>query len=369
MTRLLFLSNVHGDGLFLSHVLEEGRKTGVDGLLVSGDLGGDRAWPVHPEADERDRAFLEQRGVMPYPVDATTFDGFASRFNDFLDMKSTAEDMEFLDHLFKEGGTKLEGSDFGKRSLSTVLEMIETFCADNDLPCLMVPGSGDIDCASDLIAATEERTPLFKLIHGKCADIGDIAIVGLGRVVATDSSGAMETLFTNRPASFFAGHARSRPKVHKSVGHNEIAEGEAGRLLGLGYKKARGRPVLLLSHTPPFASGADLVVSKEGQVHPTGSSAVRTYAMRTDTLLVNTGHIRACTGLTRIGETLVVNTGQLAGLERPLYNVRNVVDEIATSYVPVAIWEPMGGMAAIAEVEGRDIRASPIIVTEHVENA
>ncbi len=369
MTRLLLLSNVHGDGLFLSHVLEEGRKTGVDGLLVSGDLGGDRAWPVHPEADDLDRAFLERRGVMPYPVDATTFDAFARHFNDLLDMKATAEDMASLDHLFKEGAAKLEGSDFGKRSLTTVLGMIETFCTDNDLPCLMVPGSGDIDSASDLIEATGARTPLFKLIHGDCADIGDLAIVGLGRVVTTDSSGTMETLFTKSPASFFAGHARSRPEVHRSVGHNELPEKDAGRLLGRGYKKARGRPVVLLSHTPPFASGADLVVSKEGQVHPTGSSAVRTYATHAETIFVNTGHIRACTGLTRIGETLIVNTGQLAGLERPLYNVRNVVDEVATSYVPVAIWEPLGGMAAIAEVEGRDVRASPIIVTEHVEDA
>ena len=65
------------------------------------------------------------------------------------------------------------------------------------------------------------------------------------------------------------------------------------------------KPFILVSHVPPFNSGADTV--RLGK--PVGSSSVRDFVLKEAPLAVCTGHIHESKVITTLGKSLVINPG------------------------------------------------------------
>ncbi|HIQ30049.1 MAG TPA: YfcE family phosphodiesterase [Candidatus Caldiarchaeum subterraneum] len=61
---------------------------------------------------------------------------------------------------------------------------------------------------------------------------------------------------------------------------------------------------ILVSHTPPYGTGADLT----GGSH-VGSTAIREYVEKTTPILVSCGHIHDARSVSKVGKTTVVNAG------------------------------------------------------------
>ncbi len=88
----------------------------------------------------------------------------------------------------------------------------------------------------------------------------------------------------------------------------ELEEGELERLLKQGYDQVNGqRPLLMLSHTPPYGTRVDRL--RDGR--HVGSPAVRDFIERHQPDVCVSGHVHEATGIDRLGLTTLVNAGPL----------------------------------------------------------
>ena len=116
-------------------------------------------------------------------------------------------------------------------------------------------------------------------IHGKGFVLGDLGIFGVG--------GSNFTPF-NTPTEF--------------------SEEELGDIVNKAYQYVtQARIKVLISHTPPFNTAADLI---GGGVH-VGSTAIRKFIEEKQPDFCFTGHIHESRGEDRIGRTLILNPGML----------------------------------------------------------
>ena len=108
---------------------------------------------------------------------------------------------------------------------------------------------------------------------------------------------------------------------------SEAPDAQLGQWLAKTYEKAQKFPHLILaSHTPPFGGKSDVV----GNGVHVGSQAVREFILRAKPALCLTGHIHEARSVEKIGETLVVNPGDLAsgGYVRVGYDGHAVTAEL-----------------------------------------
>jgi len=108
---------------------------------------------------------------------------------------------------------------------------------------------------------------------------------------------------------------------------SEAPDATLGQWLAETYEKAKAFAHLILaSHTPPFGGKGDVV----GNGAHVGSKAVREFILRVKPALCLTGHIHEAQSLETIGETLVVNPGDLAsgGYVRVGYDGHAVTAEL-----------------------------------------
>ncbi|MFP5221324.1 MAG: metallophosphoesterase [Acidobacteriota bacterium] len=90
---------------------------------------------------------------------------------------------------------------------------------------------------------------------------------------------------------------------------SEAPDAQLGKWLDEAYEKARKfRHLILVSHTPPLNTKTDAI----GQGTHVGSQAVRSFIERVKPQLCITGHIHEARGTDTIGDTLVINPGDLA---------------------------------------------------------
>jgi Icc-related predicted phosphoesterase len=116
-------------------------------------------------------------------------------------------------------------------------------------------------------------------IHGKGLVLGDLGIFGVG--------GSNLTPF-NTPTEF--------------------SEEELWDIVNKAYQHVTHAPIkVLISHTPPFNTAADLIGSG---VH-VGSTAIRKFIEEKQPDFCFTGHIHESRGEDRIGHTLILNPGML----------------------------------------------------------
>ena len=85
---------------------------------------------------------------------------------------------------------------------------------------------------------------------------------------------------------------------------NELTEEEFGVLLG-NLVIPEGKPLLMVSHQPPYGTMND-EVSKDQHV---GSKTIREHIQKVKPLICFTGHIHEGIGIDHIGNTAVVNPG------------------------------------------------------------
>jgi len=91
---------------------------------------------------------------------------------------------------------------------------------------------------------------------------------------------------------------------------SEVDDAQLGQWLEQAYATAKNFGTLLLvSHTPPLDTAADQV-SKGVHV---GSKAVREFILRAQPALCLTGHIHEARSVDALGDTVILNPGDLAG--------------------------------------------------------
>lgn len=117
-------------------------------------------------------------------------------------------------------------------------------------------------------------------LHGKGVAINGLGIIGVG--------GSLVTPFGTP---------------------NELTENEIQQALdkGLAQLPSPDMPIVLVSHHPPFKTLCDKIYSGDH----VGSHAVRTFIETHQPLVCLTGHIHESVGTDHIGQTAIINPGQL----------------------------------------------------------
>ena len=157
----------------------------------------------------------------------------------------------------------------GKKDASTILDIIRRI----NPKIYAVPGNMDKASIGNYL------DELGINIHGKGFVLGDLGIFGVG--------GSNPTPF-NTPTEF--------------------SEEELGDIVNKAYQYVtQARIKVLISHTPPFNTTADLI---GGGVH-VGSTANRKFIKEKQPDLCFTGHIHESRGEDRIEHTLILNPGML----------------------------------------------------------
>ncbi|HUX21853.1 MAG TPA: metallophosphoesterase family protein [Spirochaetia bacterium] len=106
---------------------------------------------------------------------------------------------------------------------------------------------------------------------------------------------------------------------------NTLSEEElADRLESISIEAER--PMILVSHQPPFDSTADIISSGRH----VGSRSVRSFIERRKPLLCLTGHIHESAGVGTIGECIVVNPGPFSSGRYALIEVAAGVPALVT---------------------------------------
>ena len=140
------------------------------------------------------------------------------------------------------------------------------------LPTLAVPGN----CDPKQILEVLDKYSVN--LHGKCVELDDVLFVGLG--------GSNLTPF-------------STPFEYQEA---EIQE-ELNKLTC-----AVGKKTVLVTHAPPFDTRVDLTASG---LH-VGSKSIRQFIEEKQPLLSVCGHVHEARNIDKIGNTLVVNPGQIS---------------------------------------------------------
>jgi Icc-related predicted phosphoesterase len=140
------------------------------------------------------------------------------------------------------------------------------------IPTLAVPGN----CDPKPILEVLDKYGVN--LHGKCVEMGDIIFAGLGGSNVTPFSTPFEFQET------------------------EIQE-ELNKLTCPVDKK-----MVLVTHAPPFDTLVDLTTSG---LH-VGSKSIRQFIEERQPLLSVCGHVHEARNIDKIGETLVVNPGQIS---------------------------------------------------------
>jgi Icc-related predicted phosphoesterase len=90
----------------------------------------------------------------------------------------------------------------------------------------------------------------------------------------------------------------------------ELSEDEIYATLRAGYEAVRDvRPLLMICHTPPYATKCDRIMSGK----PVGSTAARRFIEEVKPEVCISGHIHESAGVDQIGATKILNAGPFKG--------------------------------------------------------
>jgi Icc-related predicted phosphoesterase len=157
----------------------------------------------------------------------------------------------------------------GRRQASQVLDALQAVNAN----VLAVPGNLDQPEVEGFLAGRGVS------LHGRGRELHGVALVGVGGSNVTPFKTPME-----------------------------FSEEEIAALIQSGHKEVEGgKPLILVSHTPPVDTKCDTIT---GGIH-VGSSAVRRYIEENRPALCLTGHIHEAKSQDRIGDTQILNPGML----------------------------------------------------------
>jgi Icc-related predicted phosphoesterase len=170
--------------------------------------------------------------------------------------------------------TVVAGDLAGCGSLDEAREVLEELASQGP-PVIWVPGNCD---SPDSVKLNVDNT---YLVHEKVVELEGLVFVGMG--------GSIYTPF-NTPF--------------------EYSDEYLGRKLGELLEKTKGienSRLIVISHTPPYRSGLDLVRGGEF----VGSKSLRELIEKYQPRLLFSGHIHEAPGVTNIGITLALNPGPL----------------------------------------------------------
>jgi Icc-related predicted phosphoesterase len=179
------------------------------------------------------------------------------------------------------------------------LDRLEPWLGDADVVILAgdVTNFGHADDALRIIEPLKSRARRLLAVSGNC-DYPDV-------VEALASSGiSLESGATSIDDVTFVGLGGSLPGPAPTP--NVFSEQDLAESLSRAAKRLTpSEPWLLVSHQPPRDTAAD----RTGAGQHVGSTAVRDFILDHQPLICFTAHIHESRGLSRLGQTYVVNPG------------------------------------------------------------
>lgn len=176
---------------------------------------------------------------------------------------------------------------------------------------LLMLGNDDIEAFEEVLRVWEGEG-LCNNLHGALFEIEGFEIIGFKYIPPTpfsnknferwDSRGMVQTQFAP-PVLFQADGSYSTIDFESYLKSNpSMAE-----LLEQLPKPRDFSKAIYIMHSPPYNSVLDVTVNKD----PVGSRDIRDFIVKHQPALVLSGHIHESPGTIKVGETLVINPGQL----------------------------------------------------------
>ena len=357
--RAVLVADIHGDVENTRRAVRFHLSRKADAFLVAGDVGSRAVWPVAPDATEKERDTLRERGYFPFKVTQDEHRRFEEYVKDVEGERPVdKERVTWVEELIERGRNDPDFKQFTRQSLRDVLDVLTTI---RKQPVVIVLGEQDYFNAERVVEEVGEDHPNIVHAHGRAVPLGDdLAVVGLGRVVELIPAGLPTSLI---PWESYYLNTFHTQVLTQSAPRLEYSEEEYGRLLLRAYRKAEGRRIILLSHIPPYRSGADIGILSDTEdeekfkVFFVGSKMVAKFAQRSATAVVGCGHVHSCVGVTYLEGTPVVNPGQLRMMENPIMNLRTYRDPFAREYVAGPRWDAIGCGGAMLDL-GQEIDAN-----------
>lgn len=280
------VADIHGSDVCWRKFLNAAKFYGVETIVVAGDVTGKALVPMVERADGRVEARLGGRVQSARSTEDVAELEKRIRFNGLYPYRCTeaqyeriAGDEEHRDEIFT--GIMAD-------TLRDWLRLADERLRGTGIRALVMPGNDDGWYVDDVLAESGEVINT----DGRVIDLPEFQVVGYG------------------PSNVTPWH------THREFGEDEIG----GRLTELASQVDPGKPVVLVTHVPPYASRLDIapklrddlsIVIEGGEpvMVPVGSSAVRSFIEKTQPMLSLHGHIHESRGVTKIGRTIAVNPG------------------------------------------------------------
>ena len=291
-TRLYVVSDFHASDPAWRKLLNAIRLNvyKADAVLYAGDLTGKAMVPIMATGDRYEATLLGQRRVARNENELAALERDVAGLG-YYAFRTTKEEVEALggdqaklDELFS---TEIRGR--VKQWLDLAAERLE----GSGVPLVLIPGNDDPYDIDESLAASQYCVNA----DGTVVDIpGDLQVIGLGK---------------SSPTPW---------KTPREVSEDAFRE----EIYSLADQAADPRKTIFLIHCPPYGSGLDTAPVLDENLRlqasagdlmrgPVGSTGVLEAVQQVRPLLSLHGHIHESGGEKKIGQTLCVNPGSVAG--------------------------------------------------------
>jgi Icc-related predicted phosphoesterase len=281
-----FVADIHGSDVCWRKFLNAAKFYGVDTIIVGGDVTGKALVPLGRRRDGRVEANIAGRVQVARTEDEIAELESRARFNGFYPYRCDEE--VYLDLETDPIRRDAVFTSVMAETLRSWLRLADERLRGTGIRAFVMPGNDDGWYVDDVLGESGEVVNS----DGRVIDIGEYQILGFG------------------PSN------RTPWDTHRELDELEIAT----RLDTLMDLVDPEKPLVLVTHVPPFGSGIDsaprlredlsvVVRGGEPMMIPVGSTAVRTLIERVQPVLSLHGHIHESRGVTRIGRTVTINPG------------------------------------------------------------
>ncbi len=285
-TSISCVADIHGSDVCWRKFLNAAKFYGADTIIVGGDVTGKVLVPLVQRSDGRVEANIAGRVQAARSEDAIAEMEARIRFNGFYPYRCDESAYEELqanptqrDAIFRSVMAD---------TLRSWLRLADERLRGTGIRAFVMPGNDDDWYVDDVLAESGEVVNC----DGRIIDLGEYQVLGFG------------------PSN------RTPWNTYRELDEPDIAS----QLDDLALQVDPAKPLVLVTHVPPYGTGIDSapqlredlsVVTSGGApvMIPVGSAAVRAFIERTQPMLSLHGHIHESRGVTRIGRTVVLNPG------------------------------------------------------------
>lgn len=165
-----------------------------------------------------------------------------------------------------------------------------------------ITNRGDFDRAAELLKTVKDQNPIIY------AQFGNMDKKGVDKFLTEKGYNIHRRGLDlgNGVGLFGVGGSTPTPFGTPS----EFSDGDLAKWVMQAYNQVKHLPrLIMVAHTPPFDTTTDLVMTGDH----VGSRSVRMFIEKFNPDVCLTGHIHESRGTDRIGDTVIVNPGMIAG--------------------------------------------------------